>query len=83
MKKIQISIVAIIIAGLMAQSCEKMYTQIEGIGEITTNTLQVDEFDKIRLEGADNVIISYGPDQQVIVTGHPNIISRIILRKIL
>jgi len=77
MKKTQITILAIIIAGLMAQSCEKMNTKIEGIGAITTNTLQVDEFDKIRLEGADDVIISYGPVQEVSVTGHPNIISRI------
>jgi len=77
MKKIQISIVAMIIAGLMAQSCEKMNTQIEGVGTITTNTLQLDEFDKIRVEGADNVIISYGQEQEVSVSGHPNIISRI------
>jgi len=77
MKKTQITIVAIIIAGLMAQSCEKMNARIEGIGAITTNVLQVDEFDRIRVEGADNVIISYGPEQEVSVTGHPNIISRI------
>ena len=77
MKKTQMTIVAIIIAGLMTQSCEKMNTKIEGIGSITTNTLQVDDFDKIRLEGADNVFISYGPVQEVSVTGHPNIISRI------
>ncbi len=77
MKKTQIVIVAIIFAGLMAQSCEKMNTKIDGIGAITTNILNVDEFDKIRLEGAENVIISYGPVQEVSVTGHPNIISRI------
>jgi len=77
MKKTQMTIVAIIIAGLMTQSCEKMNTQIEGIGTITTNILQVDDFDKISLEGADNVFISYGPVQEVSVTGHPNIISRI------
>ena len=77
MKKTQITIVAIIIAGLMAQSCEKMNTRIEGMGSITTNILQVDDFDKISLEGADDVIISYGPEQEVSVSGHPNIISRI------
>jgi hypothetical protein len=77
MKKTQMTIVAIIIAGLMTQSCEKMNTRIEGIGSITTNILQVDDFDKISLEGADDVIISYGPEQEVRVTGHPNIISRI------
>ena len=77
MKKTQMTIVAIIIAGLITQSCEKMNTRIEGMGSITTNILQVDDFDKISLEGADDVIISYGPVQEVRVTGHPNIISRI------
>ncbi len=77
MKNNQIVIVAIIFAGLMAQSCEKMNTKIEGIGAITTNSLHVDDFTKISLEGADDVIISYGPVQEVSVTGHSNIISRI------
>lgn len=77
MKKINITILAILVAGLMAQSCEKMNTRIEGIGSITTNTIQVDDFDKIRMEGADDVSISYGPEQKVSVTGHPNIITRI------
>lgn len=77
MKRIQIVVVAMLMAGLMARSCEKMNTRIDGIGAITTNTLQVDAFDKIALEGADNVFISYGPEQEVTVTGHPNIISRI------
>ena len=77
MKKIQLTIVAIIIAGLMAQSCEKLNTRIEGVGAITTNTLQVDDFNSIELLGADDVFISYGTEQEVTVTGHPNIISRI------
>ena len=77
MKKVQLTIVAIIIAGLMAQSCEKMNTRIEGMGAITTNTLQVDDFNSIELTGADNVFISYGTEQEVTVTGHSNIISRI------
>ena len=77
MKNNQIVIVAILIAGLVAQSCEKVYTKIEGIGEITTNSLHVDDFTKISTEGADDVIISYGPVQEVSVTGHSNIISRI------
>jgi len=77
MKNTHIAIVAIFFAGLMAESCEKLSTQIDGIGAITTNTLQVDEFTKISAEGADNVNIFYGPVQEVSVTGHPNIISRI------
>jgi hypothetical protein len=77
MKNIHIAIIAIIVTGLTAQSCDKMSNQIEGIGTITTNTLQVDEFTKINTEGSDNVYISYGAEQEVTVTGHPNIISRI------
>lgn len=77
MKKTQLVLVAILIAGLVAQSCEKMNSRIEGIGSVTTNTLQVDDFNSIVMEGADNVFISHGPDQEVTVTGHPNIISRI------
>jgi hypothetical protein len=77
MKNTNSVIVAILFTGLMAQSCEKMTNQIEGIGTITTNSLEVDNFSKIRMEGADNVIISYGEEQEVKVTGHPNIISRI------
>jgi len=77
MKNTHLVIVAILFTGLLAQSCEKMSNQIEGIGTITTNTLQVDEFTKIKMEGADDVIISYGSEQEVKVTGHSNIISRI------
>ena len=77
MKNRNIVIVAILVAGLLATSCEKMNPQIEGSGTVTTNILQVDAFDKISLEGADDVFISYGPVQEVRVTGHPNIISRI------
>ena len=77
MKNTNSVIVAILFTGLMAQSCEKMTNQIEGIGTFTTNSLEVDNFSKIRMEGADNVIISYGEEQEVKVTGHPNIISRI------
>ena len=77
MKKTQLIIVAIIIAGLTAQSCEKLNTRIEGIGTITSSKLQVDDFNSIELLGADDVFISYGTEQEVTVTGHPNIISRI------
>lgn len=62
---------------LLSQSCTKDYFRIEGMGRVTTETLHIDEFSAIRLEGADNVDISYGTVQKVEVTGHPNIISRI------
>jgi hypothetical protein len=77
MKNTHLVIGAILFTGLLATSCEKMSNQIEGIGTITTNTLQVENFTKIRVEGADNVFISHGDVQEVKVTGHSNIISRI------
>lgn len=62
---------------IISSSCSKEYNQIEGLGSITTQILEIDDFSAIKLEGADNVDIQYGPVQQVVVTGHPNIISLI------
>ena len=67
----------IVSASLFTVSCTKDLVRLEGEGAITTTTLQVDEFTGIDLEGVDNVYITYGAEQQVTVTGHPNIISRI------
>jgi len=77
MKNLKFSIVTIAIASLLNSSCTKEYALIEGIGAITTETLTLQEFSGIAMEGADNVIISYGPEQKVEVTGHSNIINRI------
>ncbi len=77
MKNIKIITTTILFASLMATSCTKESARIEGIGTITTKTLDVANFSKIFLEGVDDVVISYGPFQEVTVTGHPNIISRI------
>jgi hypothetical protein len=75
MKKSNIIIVAIVIAGLLAQSCTK--EPIEGLGKIDTVILQVDQFTGIAQEGVSDVYISYGETQEVKVTGHPNIISQV------
>jgi len=75
MKKSNIILVSILIAGLLAQSCTK--DQIEGLGKIDTVILQVDEFTGIALTGISDVHITYGETQEVKVTGNPNIISRI------
>ena len=75
MKKSLFIIVAISFAGLLTQSCTK--DQIEGLGEIDTMILQVDQFTGIAQEGISDVYITYGETQEVKVTGHPNIISRI------
>ena len=75
MKKSNFIIVAIAIAGLLTQSCTK--DRIEGLGEIDTVILQVDQFTGIAQEGVSDLYITYGEMQEVKVTGHPNIISRI------
>jgi hypothetical protein len=77
MKTSNIVIAALLFATIVTQSCTKEFSQIEGIGTITTETLTLQEFSGIAMEGADNVIISYGPEQKVEVTGHSNIINRI------
>ena len=77
MKIANIIIAATLLATIVTQGCTKEFSQIEGIGTITTETLTLQEFSGIAMEGADNVIISYGPEQKVEVTGHSNIIDRI------
>jgi hypothetical protein len=77
MKTSNIIFTAILFAAIITQSCTKEYSRIEGMGAITTETLYLDDFSGIDMEGADDVTISYGTEQKVEVTGHPNIISRI------
>jgi hypothetical protein len=77
MKTSNIIFAAILSATVATQSCTKEFSQIEGIGTVTTETLVLRDFSGIDMEGADDVIISYGPEQQVEVVGHSNIISRI------
>jgi hypothetical protein len=77
MKTKNIIIASILLSTIISQSCTKEYQRIEGQGSITTETLYLQEFSGIAAEGADDVFISYGSEQEVKVTGHPNIISRI------
>ena len=77
MKVKNIIIASILLSTVISQSCTKEYQRIEGQGSITTETLYLQEFSGIAAAGPDDVIISYGPEQKVEVTGHPNIISRI------
>ncbi|MCP4310869.1 MAG: hypothetical protein GY790_06365 [Bacteroidetes bacterium] len=77
MKNIKIITAAIMIATLTTISCTKENVLIEGTGSILTETLHIADFSRINMEGIDDVNISYGPVQEVTVTGHANIISRI------
>jgi hypothetical protein len=75
MKKSNVIIVAILIAGLLTQSCTK--ERVIGMGGVDTQILHVDSFNGIVAEGVSDVYITYGETQEVKVTGHPNIISRV------
>ena len=75
MKTTTIISTLVLLAAIVSQSCTKNYNRIEGLGQVTTEILDLETFDAINLEGADHVDIQYGPQQVVEVTGHPNIIS--------
>ena len=77
MKNLKLSIIGIAVAALLFNSCTKDYLHIVGAGTITTKTLQLNDFTSINMLGVDDVIISYGAEQKVTVTGHPNIIDKI------
>lgn len=77
MKTTNIISALFILFAISSQSCTKEYERIEGVGNITTEILDLADFSAIYIEGADDVEIQYGPEQKVEVTGHPNIISRI------
>ena len=80
MKNLKLSIIAISAAALLFNSCTKDDSHIFGTGTITTQTLLLDDFKSINILGVDDVEITYGEVQEVKVTGHPNIISRIKTR---
>lgn len=52
---------ALLFTGLLASSCTKWSAKIEGVGAITTHTLQIDDFTKIRAEGEDSSLSPYLP----------------------
>ncbi len=70
--------VLILVFGLFTlTSCDHDDNCISGQGNIETRTLNVEEFTGINLLGATNVTITQGVTQEVVVTGHPNIIDRL------
>jgi hypothetical protein len=56
-------------------SCDLSEDCIDGKGSITTRTLSLSNFEGIDFAIAGDVIFSQGNDQQVVATGHPNIIN--------
>jgi len=77
MKTTKIISAAIILVSLLATACTKEYMQIEGTGPVITRTLLLEDFSRINITGIDDVVVNYGPVQEVTVKGNGNIISRI------
>ena len=77
MKTRNMLIISLLAAALFNTSCEKDSFHINGEGSVVTRTLELDEFTGIDFLGTDNVFISYGTEQSVVVEGHANIIERI------
>ena len=71
------NIFILLLTSVFMASCTKEDTNpcIQGEGAIVTRTLSVTNFSGIDLAGASNVTISQGTEQQVIATGHSNIID--------
>lgn len=67
---------ALLAAIMIFQGCSDS-KRIIGEGSVITEELTLQEFSKIEAEGVDDVYISYGEEQKVVVKGHGNIIDLI------
>lgn len=77
MKKSKFIIGMAIAAGLLMSSCKKEFIFIQGNGNIVTESIDLDSFSKLEMNGAFEMTISYGTEQEVVVTGDSNIVDRI------
>ncbi len=77
MKFLNVSIAILLLAGLTFTSCDQDVLRIDGEGPIVTETLQVSDFRGINLEEGADVVITQGSVQEVVATGHGNIIDRL------
>ena len=77
MKFLNVSIAILLLAGLTFSSCDQDVLRIDGEGPIVTETLQVPDFRGINLEEGADVVITQGSVQEVVATGHGNIIDRL------
>ncbi|MDA3821961.1 MAG: DUF2807 domain-containing protein [Bacteroidales bacterium] len=77
MKTNKLIIMAVAVVGMVLTSCQKDIFYNEGHGNIISQTLELDDFTGINMLGAEDVEISYGEVQEIVVTGHANIIDRI------
>ena len=77
MKTRNIILTAMLLAMVIFQACSEEYNKITGEGQVVTQTLDIQDFSKIVMQGIDDVYIQYGSTQKVEVSGHSNIINRI------
>lgn len=76
MKNVKL-LLSFLIIGLLSTSCLRDVFCEEGEGRIVTETLILDEFTGIDLQENASVTISQGEIQEIVVTGHGNIIDRL------
>ena len=77
MKAIHLIKVSLFIIACAMISCQKDSISISGQGSIASKTLSISDFSGIDLAEAGNVVVSQGAIQEVVATGHTNIIDRI------
>ncbi|MCP3928560.1 MAG: DUF2807 domain-containing protein [Bacteroidetes bacterium] len=77
MKNLSMYLVGLLIATTLFFGCTKDELCTKGEGTITTQTLHIPNFSGIDLQGAYDVVITQGIQQEVTATGHPNMISRL------
>jgi len=80
MKTTKLTFVPILLVSIILASCSDSFNRVTGDGPIVTQTLQLDPFSSIEMQGIDDVYITYGTQQSVRAEGHANIISRIKTR---
>jgi len=65
---------------LLMSGCSDDLIEIEGSGSLVSETLDLEDFTRIRMTGLEDIELSYGEVQNVEVRGHENIIKRIKTR---
>jgi hypothetical protein len=79
MKKLQLSVITLVILSVLFLGCERSLFFISGHGDIVTQTLTLSDFDAIENNESINIVITQGDSQEVIAEGHQNIIDRLKL----
>ncbi len=77
MKKLNLIILGIALISIVFTGCVKQIFWINGEGNIVDKTLELSEFKSISNSACIDVYISQGDTQEVIASGHENIINRL------